>query len=371
MTETSLIEAIYEGPLDLDHPWVAFLDEYRVAMCSQSAQLMFARPEAGAPRGSIDALEHDFSDARRAYYSGFEAQNPIRYDRLPAGGITTFADFISRADFERSRFYRQFGRRHGVEYGLSLNIGTIDGLGVWLNTAKGGQRDFSAGERTLTMRLLPHLRRVLRLSPGFGQRHLRESAPSVAASWGIGAMIVNGNGRIIEADALMQAIIDAHPCTSRKAENLHFHERATRSRFLNHLVALAGAAPGSARALSCGCEDRLELLIQPAGGASAQYWIHAKSGPARPISNELLCGLFDLSPGESDVALLLSQGWDIAMIAAGRGITEQSVRTYCKRIFAKTGVKRQAELVALVLNSVVAVKSRSPYSGTFGRNISR
>jgi DNA-binding CsgD family transcriptional regulator len=38
--------------------------------------------------------------------------------------------------------------------------------------------------------------------------------------------------------------------------------------------------------------------------------------------------------------------------AADMGVTESSIRTYSKRIFAKTGISRQTELVRLILKSV-------------------
>jgi len=38
--------------------------------------------------------------------------------------------------------------------------------------------------------------------------------------------------------------------------------------------------------------------------------------------------------------------------AAKLGLTESSVRTYSKKIFSKTGAKRQAELVRLILKTV-------------------
>ena len=356
MTEAALIEAIYEAPLDREHPWTAFLDRYRNAVRSHSAQLMFARPEPGSPRGSIDALERSFSGARRAYYAGFEAQNPIRYERLAVGRITTFEDFTSRAEFERSSFYLQFGREHGVEHGLALTIGMVGGLGVWLNTSRGGARDYSAGERKLTARLAPHLRRVLRLNPGFGRYRHVEAEADVGRDRDAGVLFLNEAGLVIDADGRAETILAGHACVSRRGKTLHFADRDMRMRFARRLAELGEAPQRAVRALACGCPHaRLELLIERSGGVTPQLLVHLRAGPTPAIRPDLLCDLFGLSPSEAAVALLLAQGKDLAGIAAARGLTEQSARTYCKRIFAKTGVGRQAELVALVLNSVAGL----------------
>ena len=59
--------------------------------------------------------------------------------------------------------------------------------------------------------------------------------------------------------------------------------------------------------------------------------------------------LFDLTEAEARLALALTEGHRVEDAAALLGITANSARTYLKRIFAKTGVDRQAELVRLIM----------------------
>lgn len=58
---------------------------------------------------------------------------------------------------------------------------------------------------------------------------------------------------------------------------------------------------------------------------------------------------FDLSPRETQVALHLAAGGSIREYAAAHGLSDQTVRTQLKSIFAKTGVNRQSGLAALFL----------------------
>jgi DNA-binding NarL/FixJ family response regulator len=66
-------------------------------------------------------------------------------------------------------------------------------------------------------------------------------------------------------------------------------------------------------------------------------------------SVETVTRLFELTDAEARLALALAEGQRIEEAAEVLGITLSSARTYLKRIFGKTGVTRQAELVRLVM----------------------
>lgn len=55
-----------------------------------------------------------------------------------------------------------------------------------------------------------------------------------------------------------------------------------------------------------------------------------------------------LSPQESRIVLQLVDGGSVATCAAALEVAESTVRTHLKSVFAKTGVRRQAELRALL-----------------------
>jgi DNA-binding CsgD family transcriptional regulator len=61
-----------------------------------------------------------------------------------------------------------------------------------------------------------------------------------------------------------------------------------------------------------------------------------------------LAELFGLTDREADVASLLTDGLEIASVANELRISPETARTYLKYAFEKIGVKRQAELVALL-----------------------
>jgi DNA-binding CsgD family transcriptional regulator len=63
---------------------------------------------------------------------------------------------------------------------------------------------------------------------------------------------------------------------------------------------------------------------------------------------ELVQSLFDLTPAEARVARSLASGKTIATIATEGGVSPETVRTHVRRVLAKTGCERQAEIVALL-----------------------
>ncbi len=75
--------------------------------------------------------------------------------------------------------------------------------------------------------------------------------------------------------------------------------------------------------------------------------------PAAPvrIDTHALGAAYGLTPREASIAALLTRGADVAQAAGTLGIGVSSAREYLKRVLDKTGARRQANLVRLVLRS--------------------
>jgi DNA-binding CsgD family transcriptional regulator len=58
--------------------------------------------------------------------------------------------------------------------------------------------------------------------------------------------------------------------------------------------------------------------------------------------------LFDLTPAEAEVALLVLRGQGLQFVADELRVTLSTVRVHLQRVFEKTGTRRQAELVRLL-----------------------
>ena len=71
----------------------------------------------------------------------------------------------------------------------------------------------------------------------------------------------------------------------------------------------------------------------------------------------VLQSVYGLTPRETEFAGLLAKGLDLDRIAASSGITKETARSRLKSVFAKTGTHRQAELLRLVLQSSIDIRS--------------
>ena len=94
------------------------------------------------------------------------------------------------------------------------------------------------------------------------------------------------------------------------------------------------------------------MVVVPVVGTAAEevraaIWILNTEAPALP-SEELLNALFLLSPAEARLAIGLLKGMSAAECAQQSGVGVATVRSQLHSIFSKTGVRRQAQLVALL-----------------------
>ncbi|MFW5925286.1 MAG: helix-turn-helix transcriptional regulator [Myxococcota bacterium] len=69
-----------------------------------------------------------------------------------------------------------------------------------------------------------------------------------------------------------------------------------------------------------------------------------------PLGERDLQERWKLTPMEARVALGVGRGYSVRKIAAGLGIGVETVRTHLKRVYAKTGARRQSELTRLVIS---------------------
>ena len=81
--------------------------------------------------------------------------------------------------------------------------------------------------------------------------------------------------------------------------------------------------------------------------AVAALFVHTAplDAPAPPA---VIAKTFKLTPSELRVLLAVVEVGGVPMVAEALGIAENTVKTHLKRLYAKTGANRQADLVKLV-----------------------
>lgn len=112
----------------------------------------------------------------------------------------------------------------------------------------------------------------------------------------------------------------------------------------------------------------LSVLVSPAPTASLQLpgvrggAILFVTDPEAAIESdeEILKRLFGLTATEARIAGLLVQGRDLNEVCGELSIRRTTARTHLRHLFEKLGVRRQGELISLLLRTVGAVRMIQP-----------
>jgi DNA-binding CsgD family transcriptional regulator len=73
-----------------------------------------------------------------------------------------------------------------------------------------------------------------------------------------------------------------------------------------------------------------------------------KVAAENPSSPEIIARAYRLTPTELRVLLATVEVGGVREVAAALGIAENTVKTHLRNLFAKTGARRQADLVKIV-----------------------
>lgn len=184
--------------------------------------------------------------------------------------------------------------------------------------------------------------------------------PLPARPAGAASLLLDATLAPLGAEPAALALIDAHPGLITLARG--------RLRLPQHQAALEAAA---ARLLADDPAPRglalhrpgqapLTLRLDRAGDSGPpRLWLHLVDSDALRLDPALLSELFDLTPTEQRVALLLAQGHSTEDIAGHLGVQGNTVRGHIKQLLAKTHTRRQAQFVARLWRSA-AVAPSSP-----------
>lgn len=307
MAQNDLILALFEGLLG-EAPWDSFLKGLLARTAGDRIHLL-------SPGGNHRIARRDGGDAVAAMRELAALDRVLallRPGRIYA--LDELRDFDSkeaRASQDAALAAAQIGDARIVRLGSGK-------ASVWvLLLAERAQ--FSAADSALVSGLVPAIEIALgQLATLRTWRRRAQAAEGSLALLGIGQAVLDEAGNTLAADPLWQA------------------ER----------TALQDGRP-------------LVLRPEPAGSntvASFRLPPRALPAAAAPIIAQTL----GLSKREAALAALLSQGH--ALVEAGRllNLTEETTRSYSKRIYAKTGAKGQGDLVRLVLTGLAPLAEESP-----------
>lgn len=362
-----LIETIYDAALD-EHLWAGAAERIAMAFGATSA-VLHLRDTALGNAQFLSTTSNLGPDAMRRYRE-YYWRHDLWVDLGAKQGmwkVIVSQDLITDREFEQSEFYYDWCRPLETFYliGTILPISGNEVGVIGIHRPPGG-RLFDKAQKMAFGLFLPHLQRALQLRRKLNERSgERQASLEVALRSRTAALVVAPDGRILYANPQAEVVLRSGDSIRAGGGRLTAAER-TISDKLRVLIrgaaeTAAGRAGSSGGALTVSRPDRLPvtILIAPfrpalnglgAPQPAAIVFVRDPEAPTPAIA--ALQDLFGLTHAEATVTNALADGRSTEEIAALLGISLNTARTHLKRVSAKTGTNRQAQLVALVLRSV-------------------
>lgn len=219
--------------------------------------------------------------------------------------------------------------------------------------------------------LVRALRRArLRQTMGADAHQAREMAYALLDRIPLALILVRGNGRIVYANTRAERLVTAGQVLGRGPRGiLHAGRRDDTEALLNTVAACARGDPGTEGAIALHAADGgapASVIVVPAGQAAqgaALFIAEPDSGVT--IDAKRLAGLYGLTRSEARILARLACGETVDQIAKAGGHQLSTIRSQLKSVFAKTGTRRQPDLIKLVLSGP-AVFASEPQTGAAG-----
>ena len=371
----SLIGRIYDASLDA-RAWPQVVTDIASLQDTDKALLFTPThlPTQGGfvfPVGISESAMQQWADCYAPHDVWTRA---VKLKGLAEGDVATDEDLVPHEEFLQTRWYQEFLSRIGIARVCCGIVFGVDSANMPM-TAFSTYRDitspaFGTRERELTRILIPHLSRSLGI---MNRLHIAElkSAASLAAldrlTSGVllfGAnrtvlfanrsarktlseedglrlrLTANGNTVLAAASIETQHVLDSalNTClTPVNIEVAHFSEAVRIKRSIRHepIVINLSALP---------------LENEFGSGPERPLAIGFLNDPSVPVKmdEQLLRKIYDFSPAECRLANQLCLGGSLFEIGRRMNISENTVKTQIKSLFAKTGTNRQAQLVKTI-----------------------
>lgn len=360
--ETELLTALHEGPFERPL-WHTFLQRLRKRLDADQVLLSFRRADAPGSEVTQIFAGKPTPEGQRLYLDSLYTSNPAAYRSLRPGRTYTLREMLDHAEPLRAAEHHERLLALGAGHERILRIVEPSGSSAWLAISRVG-RDFDAGDGAVMTALTAHLAITLRIYAEM--EHVRTQADisgKAIRRLNYGWVALDSLGRIVASDPGAEDFLRHIAAIRRTSSGRLALAEPEADRALTAMVrAFTDNQTARARALHISSDPWLTMLLTPIrdrtlSGDTTPAMIAYFHGDIRSSADrcEQLVDLFGLTRSEARFALELSQGHSITDSADLLGLTTETGRNYSKRIYAKTGVRGQVELVRLILTSVVAL----------------
>ncbi|WP_336333267.1 helix-turn-helix transcriptional regulator [Pseudomonas putida] len=363
-----MLGLVYQGPLE-PTPWTSFLEQMRQRLDASFITLVLRNPEQQRPGLILNASMHGpLLPGEPSYGEYYYSICP--FVKWPSGQVATADQVFGRDAWLAHDFYRNYLKGLDLRHVLVANMVTDAGMHCALFASRGhASEDFARAQIALVRMLLPHLQQAVDLHSAVDQLDSeRQLYAATIDRLMVGTVILDENGRLLRYNKAAERLFENGDGLQHRQDKLCAflnHENRALQQAIQHVLRPRGLDQLEVLTLSRPSgEMPLNLLLRP---IPLSY--QARKGARRPAvalfirdpadspqaSRHLLRSLFQLTPTETEVALLVMNGQTLDETAQLLRVSRNTVRAHLRGVFAKTGATRQAQLVKTLLNSVASL----------------
>ena len=291
----------------------------------------------------------------------------LRGERLlKPGAVLTGEDMCSDEELLRSEYYNDFLRPLGVRYSIrAVLTNDPEPLSYFSAARPHGARPFGEVQKQKLAMLVPHLTRAVRIQERLETVQSRRRVASGALDrLSLGVFFLDARGRVVETNSAAKKILDIKDGLMLDRGTLVAID--TRAEVQLQRLIFGAAAADSGRVLElggafslprAGGKHPLSAMVAPTGatglfpGSRTASVVVLVEEPVRRQTApfDAFTGSYGLSPAEASLTARLVGGMSVRQAAIAAGIQPSTARSHLKKIFAKTGARRQSDLVRRVL----------------------
>jgi len=355
------VAELYRSAID-PSAWKAAFDSLTRLTPVHAAVLAVVEPASGALHLS---MVRGYDEAAQQQYAAHYWNLDIGLQALLAWHERTpllCHEHIAARTVSGNEYYQDFliplGGRYGAGCWARLDETRIAQFSLHRSIDQG---PFGESERRLLTRLTPHIFNSLRIAETVGGLQ-RQNALTLASLDALGEaiLIVDESGRVQWANRSGDALLQRGTPLAVKNGQLGIEESALDHQ-LRGCIARACAPRGAGTASLVAIpgslkHGALQLRVMPldprldiAPSATHRHALLIVRSPFAPPRLETMRPIpYGLTPAEARLACALCEGTTPEEYARRVGVSITTVRAQLRQAFAKTGTRRQTELVALL-----------------------
>jgi DNA-binding CsgD family transcriptional regulator len=359
-----LVKLTYEAATNPSR-WNDFLRLFSEAIHAPSAVfLIHDKTYQKANASAVIGIEPGWVKSYQEYFvtiNPWLEGNPFRRGVVAAG-----QQILSDRELVRTEFYNDFLRPQDWFYSCGVLIAqdrlTISEISA-IRSRRAGS--FTRNEVALFEYLAPHLQCAVRIHNRIaGLESGLNAATGALDRFPTGIVAVDSDAKVILTNRAADTILKRGDALISR-DGLRAASRQDTARLRNAIAAVCMQRDSGTLKTEMVVQVHrplglkpLEVLVCPLpshstlkkGRAVAALFLTDPEEGAT-LDSRALRQLFGLTPAETRLAIALVKGKSVKEYAHEGGISPNTARTHVKRIYSKTGVRRQSELVSLLLKS--------------------